>query len=85
MDLSMIGSKLVEKKLTLVATMLKECLNEATTSIKDAINNAQSIVNSQNSGSLADATTNSETASNNLTFDQNATPSSSAGNGVQKP
>ena len=68
-----------------IAAQLKECLSEATASIKDAINNAKSIVTSQNNGDLSTANTNSDTASSNLNTTENTTIGSSEPVPVQKP
>lgn len=61
-----------------IAQFLKDCISEATAAIKDAINNAQTIVNSQSNTALS-------TASTNLTTAENTTPGTSTGVNVQKP
>ena len=67
-----------------IATVLKDCISEATASISNAISNAQTIVDSQSSGALATATTTSATATTNLTIAQNTQAGSSSGLPVQK-
>ena len=63
-----------------LAAFLKECISETTASIKDAITNAQSIVDSQSGGALNTANSSITTVNNTLNNTQNATVPSSAGN-----
>ena len=65
-----------------IATALKQCLSDATASIKDAISNAQAIVNSQSGGLLSTASSNSANTTAALAAAQSATPASSGGNSM---
>jgi len=68
-----------------IAEFLKDCLSEVTASIKDAIGNAQSIVNSQSGGALSTATSSVTTASNMLAATQSMGAGSSSGPVIQRP
>ena len=64
---------------TRIAKFLADCKKEATSSIKDAISNAQNIVNSQNGGTLSQASSDATATANNLTTTQNSNTGSSQG------
>lgn len=62
-----------------IAKFLTDCLSEVTSSIKDAIKNAQSIVDSQNGGNLSTANSSATTASTTLNTAQNTNTGTSSG------
>lgn len=68
-----------------IAQFLKDCLSEATASIKDAITNAQQIVESQTTGSIKEAVTSEEQANTELTNAEDTTPGSAEGPVMEKP
>lgn len=62
-----------------IAALLKQCLNEATNGLSDAISNAKAIVESQSSGNLNQASKNETTAQTQANEAENATPGNSSG------